>query len=143
MGPRGGDEINRIVSGGNYGWPLYTNGLDYDAEPVSIGKDLGLDFELRETIPPVVDFTPAPSLSNFTFHDGERFPAWKNDLLVGSLRAQTLFRIRLDGDDVVEQEKLLTHLGRIRDVEMGFEGLVYILLEHGKSGSIVKLVPQT
>ena len=44
MGPRGGDEINRIVAGGNYGWPLYTNGLDYDAEPISIGKDLGLDF---------------------------------------------------------------------------------------------------
>ncbi len=141
MGPRGGDEINRIVSGGNYGWPLYTNGLDYNAEPISIGKDLGLDFPLSATIEPVVDFTPAPSLSNFTFHDGDAFPAWNNDLLVGSLRAQTLFRIRLDGDQVVELEPLLTHFGRIRDVEMGYDGLVYILLEHGKGGSIVRLIP--
>ena len=143
MGPRGGDEINRIVSGGNYGWPLYTNGLDYDAEPVSIGKDLGLDFPLSETILPVVDFTPAPSLSNLTFHQGQKFPDWENDILIGSLRAQTLFRIRLNGDELVEQETLLTHFGRIRDVEMGFDGLVYVLIEHGKTGSIVRLVPQS
>ena len=141
MGPRGGDEVNRIVAGGNYGWPLYTNGLDYNAEPVSIGRDLGLDFPLTETILPVVDFTPAPSLSNFTFHQGTRFNNWENDLLVGSLRAQTLFRIRLKDDEVIEQEELLTHFGRIRDVEMGFDGLIYVLLEHGKGGSIVKLVP--
>ena len=141
MGPRGGDEINRIVAGGNYGWPLYTNGLDYDAEPISIGKDLGLDFPLTETILPVVDFTPAPSLSNFTFHKGSLFEAWKDDLLIGSLRAQTLFRIRLNGDEIIEQEKLLTQFGRIRDVEIGFDGLIYILLEHGRAGSIVRLVP--
>ena len=141
MGPRGGDEVNRIVAGGNYGWPLYTQGLDYNAEPVSIGEDLGLDFPLSETILPVVDFTPAPSLSNFTFHNGARFARWHNDLLVGSLRAQTLFRIRLDGERVVELEKLLTALGRIRDVEMGFDGLVYVLLEHGEGGSLVRLAP--
>ncbi|MEM7000565.1 MAG: PQQ-dependent sugar dehydrogenase [Pseudomonadota bacterium] len=141
MGPRGGDEVNRIVGGGNYGWPLYTNGLDYNAKPVSIGTDLGLDFPITETILPVVDFTPAPSLSNFTFHQGARFANWDNDLLVGSLRAQTLFRIRLDGDTLVERERLITRLGRIRDVEMGYDGLVYILLEHGKTGSIVRLVP--
>ncbi len=141
MGPRGGDEVNKITAGGNYGWPLYTHGLDYDGEPVSIGRDLGLDFPLSETIQPVVDFTPAPSLSNFTFHQGDRFSAWNNDLLVGSLRAQTLFRIRIEGDQVVEQERLLTDLGRIRDVEMGYDGLVYVLLEHGKGGSIVRLVP--
>ena len=141
MGPRGGDEINRIVSGGNYGWPLYTNGLDYNAEPISIGKDLGLDFPLTATIQPAVDFTPASSLSNFTFHQGLQFSGWENDLLVGSLRAQTLYRIRLAGDEIVEQEKLLTQLGRIRDVEMGFDGLVYVLLEHGKGGSIVRLTP--
>ncbi len=141
MGPRGGDEVNKIVGGGNYGWPLYTNGLDYDAEPISIGEDLGLDFPLSETILPVVDFTPAPSLSNFVFHSGDQFPAWENDLLVGSLRAQTLFRIRIENDEVVEQERLLTQFGRIRDVEMGFDGLVYVLLEHGEGGSLVRLAP--
>ena len=141
MGPRGGDEINLIQRGGNYGWPLYTNGLGYDAEPIRIGEDLGLDFALADTIAPVVDFTPAPSLSNFTFHHGDQFPHWQNDLLVGSLRAQTLFRIRIAQGQVMQIEKLLTKLGRIRDVEMGPDGLVYVLLEHHESGSLVRLVP--
>ena len=141
MGPRGGDEINLIQRGGNYGWPLYTEGLDYDAEYISIGQDLGLDFEFSETIPPVVDFTPAPSLSNFSFHKGDKFPNWRNDLLVGSLRAQTLFRVRLNDGQVVEQEKLITKLGRIRDVEMGIDGFVYVLIEHNETGSLLRLVP--
>jgi glucose/arabinose dehydrogenase len=141
MGPRGGDEINRIVKAGNYGWPLYTEGLDYDGEYVSIGTDLGLDFEYSETRPPTVDFTPAPSLSNFTFHQGEQFPDWQNDLLVGSLRAQTLFRVRMDGDEIAERERLITKLGRVRDVEMGVDGLVYVLIEHGETGSLLRLVP--
>jgi glucose/arabinose dehydrogenase len=141
MGPRGGDEINMIRRGGNYGWPLYTEGLDYNAEYISIGKDLGLDFEFSETIPPVVDFTPAPSLSNFTFHNGDQFPNWQSDLLVGSLRAQTLFRVRIEKGKVVEKERLLTKLGRIRDVEMGYDGFVYVLIEHNQTGSLLRLIP--
>jgi glucose/arabinose dehydrogenase len=142
MGPRGGDEVNRIVRGGNYGWPLYTEGLDYDGEPLTIGEDLGLDFPYSETIPPVVDFTPAPAISNFTFHKGDKFPRWKNDLLVGSLRARTLYRLRIENDQLIEKEKLLDSLGRIRDVEMGPQGLVYVLIEHQDGGSLVRLVPQ-
>ena len=143
MGPRGGDEINLIQHGGNYGWPLYTQGLDYNAEYITIGKDLDLDFEFSETIQPVVDFTPAPSLSNFTFHVGDQFPDWHNDLLVGSLRAQTLFRVRIEEGKVVEIERLLTRLGRIRDVEMGYDGLVYVLIEHNQTGSLLRLIPNS
>ena len=141
MGPRGGDEINLIQRGGNYGWPLYTGGLDYDGEPVTIGEDLGLAFPESATIPPVVDFTPAPALSNLTVHDGDQFPGWEDDLLVGSLRARTLYRVRIRDGQVLEQEKLLHNLGRIRDVEMGFDGLVYLLLEHTGGGSLVRLRP--
>jgi len=141
MGPRGGDEVNQIHSGGNYGWPLYTNGLDYNAEPIMIGENLGLDFALSETIAPMVDFTPAPSLSNFTFHSGSRFPGWEDDLLIGSLRARTLYRIRIKDGVAVEHEKLIVGLGRIRDVGMGADGLVYVLLEHGATGSLVRLIP--
>jgi aldose sugar dehydrogenase len=141
MGPRGGDEVNKIVSGGNYGWPLYTNGLDYDSTEVSIGRDLGLDFPIEATILPVVDFTPAPALSNLTFHNGDRFPGWKNDILIGSLKALTLYRLRIEDGQLLEQEKLVTKLGRIRDVEMGADGLVYVALEHGDTGSIVRIVP--
>lgn len=141
MGPRGGDEVNRIVAGGNYGWPLYTEGLDYDGEPVTIGKDLGLDFPVSETIAAIVDFTPAPSLSNFTFHNGGQFPDWGHDLLVGSLRARTLFRLRIEDNELIEQEKLVEHLGRIRDVDMGPDGNIYVLIEHEGGGSLLRLVP--
>ena len=141
MGPRGGDEVNHITRGGNYGWPLYTEGLDYSGEPISIGEDLGLDFDRAETVAPVVDFTPAPAISNFTFHHGDQFPAWEDDLLVGSLRAQTLYRLRIREGSLVDQEKLVTGLGRIRDVEMGFDGLVYVLLENREGGTLVRLTP--
>ena len=141
MGPRGGDEINKIIGGENYGWPLYTNALDYDSDEVSIGKDLGLDFALEDTVLPVVDFTPAPAISNFTFHKGNRFPDWNDDLLVGSLKAMTLYRVRIKSDGSSEIESLASDLGRIRDVAMGYDGLVYIAIEHDDKGSIVRLVP--
>lgn len=141
MGPRGGDEINHILSGQNYGWPLYTNGLDYDGEEISIGKDLGLDFAIEDTVLPVVDFTPAPAVSNFTFHHGTKFPGWRNDLLVGSLKASTLYRLRIQDNELVEQEKLITDFGRIRDVAMGDDGFVYVVLEHNETGSLWRMVP--
>lgn len=141
MGPRGGDEINLITGGGNYGWPLYTNGLDYDGEEVPIGKDLGLDFPIEDTVLPVVDFTPAPAVSNFTFHNGSRFPQWENDLLVGSLKASALYRVRVSGGEFVEMEKLFAGFGRIRDVAMGADGLVYLVIEHNDNGSLWRMVP--
>jgi len=107
----------------------------------SIVKKLGLNFEFSETFPPVADFTPAPSLSNFTFHFGDQFLNWQNDFFVGSLRAQVLFRIRIEEGKLIEKERLLTKLGRIRDVEMGYDGLVYLLIEHNQAGSLVRIVP--
>ena len=141
MGPRGGDEINKIIKQGNYGWPLYTNGLDYDSSEITIGKDLGLDFPIEDTVLPVVDFTPAPALSNFTFHQGQKFPDWQNDILIGSLKAMTIYRLRIENDVLVEKETLATNVGRIRDIEMGADGLVYVAIEHGETGSIIRLIP--
>ncbi|MEM7361062.1 MAG: PQQ-dependent sugar dehydrogenase [Pseudomonadota bacterium] len=143
MGPRGGDEVNRIQGGKNYGWPLFTNGLDYNGEEVSIGKDLGLDFKLADTVLPVVDFTPAPAISNFTFHNGNAFSAWADDLLIGTLKAKTLYRVRLSGDEVLETEKLITDFGRIRDVTMGGDGFIYLAIEHDENGSLWRLRPRT
>jgi len=142
MGPRGGDEVNLIERGGNFGWPLYTEGLDYDATPISIGTDLGLDFPKTDTVPPFVDFTPSPSLSNLTFYQGSAFTGWENDMLLGSLRARTLFRLKFEDGKLVERERLLTDLGRIRDVEVGADGLVYVLIEHSEGGSLVRLVSE-
>ncbi len=141
MGPRGGDEINHILAGQNYGWPLYTNGLDYNGEEVSIGRDLGLDYPIEETVLPVVDFTPAPAVSSFTFHAGSQFPDWQNDLLVGSLKASALYRVRIEDGRPIEIETLIADFGRIRDVEMGDDGLIYLALEHNDAGSLWRLVP--
>lgn len=72
---------------------------------------------------------------------GAPFPAWQHGLIVGSLRARTLYRLRIEDGRLVDQEKLLTGLARIRDVEIGADGYVYLLLEHGELGTIVRLVP--
>lgn len=142
MGPRGGDEINKIMAGGNYGWPLYTNGLDYDGSEISIGKDLGLDFPVESTVLPTRDWTPAPAVSNFNFYAGNMFPDWRGDMLVGSLKAMTLYRVRIQDDEWVEEEKLLTGFGRIRDVETAVDGSVYVAIEHEDSGSLWQILAQ-
>ena len=142
MGPRGGDEINLIKSGGNYGWPLYTNGLNYNGDFITIGEDLGLDFPIEETILPIVDFTPAPALSNLTFYQGGGFPEWNGDMLVGSLKAGTLYRVRVKNNTLKEVERLLVNFGRMRDVAIGSKGHVFIALEHNENGSIWRLSPK-
>ena len=141
MGPRGGDEINLLLAGRNYGWPLHSKGVDYDGTPVEYGKELGITFDLEDIEQPVVDLTPSPAVSSFVFYDGDAFPAWRNHLLVGSLRATDLYRVEVDGDRLVRKETLIADLARIRDVEVGPDGLVYLLLEHTSGGLIVRLAP--
>ena len=142
MGPRGGDEINLIQGGGNYGWPLYTNGLNYNGEWNTIGEDLGLDFALEDTLLPKVDFSPAPAISNLTFHQGTAFGKWNGDILVGSLKAGALYRVRLDKGEPKKVETLLANFGRMRDVAIGPDGSVYLALEHGENGSVWRLKPK-
>lgn len=143
MGPRGGDEINLIQGGSNYGWPLYTNGLNYNGEWVTIGEDLGLDFALEDTQLPVVDFSPAPAISNLTFHQGQAFEKWNGDILVGSLKAGALYRLGVQDKAAPEVETLLANFGRIRDVGIGPDGTVYLAIEHADNGSIWRLKPVT
>ena len=141
MGPRGGDEINLLLPGRNYGWPLYSKGVDYDGTPVEYGKKLGITFDIADIEQPVIDLTPSPAVSSFAFYEGDAFPAWRNQMLVGTLRATELYRVAFDGDRLVIQETLIEDLARIRDVEVGADGLVYLLLEHASGGRIVRLVP--
>jgi glucose/arabinose dehydrogenase len=136
-GPRGGDELNHIMAGHNYGWPLITWGHRYDAitmpaHPEPEGAEIG-KFDQ-----PVVDWSPSPAVSAITFYEGKAFPRWKDSLLMGSLKQMDLFRIVLDGDRPVVQETLLHGLNRIRDVRVGPEGYVYILTD---AGQLVRMVP--
>jgi glucose/arabinose dehydrogenase len=141
MGPRGGDEVNLLLPGRNYGWPLYSKGVDYDGTPVEYGKELGIELDLADIEQPVVDLTPSPAISSFIFYGGNAFPEWQDDIIVGSLKATELYRIVLDGDQWVHTEILLQDLARVRDVEAGPDGAIYLLLEHASGGQIIKLVP--
>jgi glucose/arabinose dehydrogenase len=141
MGPRGGDEVNLILPGRNYGWPLTSKGLNYDGTPVEYGKNLGIEFDLDDIEQPIVDLTPSPAISSFIFYDGDLFPEWRGDIIVGSLKATELYRIKMDGDKAIGRERLVGNLGRIRDVEAGPDGAIYLLFEHELGGQIVRLVP--
>ena len=140
MGPRGGDEVNLIKPGANYGWPLYSKGLDYDGTPVEYGQQLGIEFDLSSIEQTKIDFTPSPAISSFVIHDGRAFPEWKDNLIVGSLKATELYRLEVQGDQIVHKETIVRDLARIRDVEHGPDGSIYLLLEHADGGHIVRLV---
>ena len=142
MGQRGGDEVNLIERGGNYGWPLVSKGMQYTGQPVAFAAELGITFDPADIEQPVVDLTPAVAVSSFVVYDGAAFPRWRGNLLVGSLKATNLYRMVVDGESVTNRETLLSGLGRIRDVETDADGLVYLLLEHDSGGRIVRLVPE-
>jgi glucose/arabinose dehydrogenase len=142
MGPRGGDEINLLERGRNYGWPLYSKGVDYDGTPVEYWKELGIEFDLEEIEQPIVDLTPSPAVSSFIIYDGTAFPEWQGHFLVGSLKATELYRFVIEDDKLVHSELLLKDLARIRDIETGPDGSIYLLLEHGSGSQIVRLTPE-
>jgi glucose/arabinose dehydrogenase len=142
MGQRGGDEVNLLRAGKNYGWPLTSKGLKYDGTPVDYGKELGISFELASIEQPVVDLTPSPAVSSLVVYRGNAFPKWQGNLIVGTLKATELYRMVVDGDRVTHRETLLKGLGRIRDVATGPDGRIYLLLEHAASGRILALVPE-
>ena len=141
MGPRGGDELNRLVPGGNYGWPVFTSGVNYDGRPVNVADKLGIELDPGDAEFPVVDMTPSPAISSFIFYDGSEFPNWDNNIIVGTLRATDLLRMEVVDNEVVHIETLLEDLARFRDIETGPQGELYVLLEHATGGQIIRLVP--
>ena len=141
MGPRGGDELNRLVAGGNYGWPVFTRGVNYDGRPVNVADKLGIELDREDAEFPVVDLTPSPAVSNLLFYSGPEFPHWQDDILVGTLRATDLWRMEVSNGRVVHREKLLADLARFRDIKQGPDGELYILLEHASGGRIIRLEP--
>jgi glucose/arabinose dehydrogenase len=117
-------------------------GLNYDGSPIKYAQWLDITFELNDIEQPVVDLTPAPAVSSFIFYEGDQFPHWQGDALVGSLKGSELYRIVLDENDrYVHSEVIIKQLARIRDIETGPDGNIYLLLEHADGGQIVRLVP--
>lgn len=141
MGPRGGDEVNRLLPGRNYGWPLYSKGVNYDGTPVAYGGLLGIEVDPADIEQPVVDLTPSPAVSSLTVYAGDAFPGWRGNLIVGTLKGADLRRMVVADHKVIHVETLLRDLARVRDVESGPGGELYLLLEHAAGGRIVRLVP--
>jgi len=132
-GPRGGDELNLIEKGGNYGWPVVSYGVNYDGVPIA-KPDAHPDF--RE---PALYWAPVIAPGGLAFHNGKMFKAWKGSALIGGLGSMTLNRITFDGDKATQADRwAMGH--RIRDVEVGPDGAVY-LLEDEKEGRLLKLTP--
>lgn len=128
-GPRGGDELNRIRAGANYGWPVISWGIDYDGTPVGQGLREAPGMEQ-----PVHYWVPSIATSGLSFYDGTEFPGWRGSAFVGGLAGTHLARLGLDGDEVVEREILLSEMGqRIRDVRQGPDGLLYVLVDSGRA----------
>jgi len=126
-GPRGGDELNIIEKGKNYGWPVVAHGIDYPGTP--IGDGLTHKEGMEE---PVYYWDPVIAPSGLAFYTGNLFPQWKNSVFVGGLRGMVLVRLALVDDKVVAEEPLLTELNtRIRDVRVGPDGAVYVLTDSG------------
>ncbi len=134
-GPQGGDEINRIEAGRNYGWPLVTYGRNYVT-----GTRIGEEGPKAGFQPPLKWWVPTSvAPSGLAFITGERYPGWQGSLMMGTLRGQALIRLTLDGNQVTGEERLLASLAaRIRDVRQGPDGFLYIVTD-GSDGRVMRL----
>ena len=122
--------------GVNYGWPVITYGVNY-----GIGTRIGEGARKQGMQQPVHYWVPSIAPSGMAFYTGDKFERWKGDLFVGALRDQMLVRVKLDGEKVVSEERLLKGvLGRIRDVRAGPDGLIYLLTDES-NGKLVRLEP--
>ncbi len=134
-GPHGGDELNLVEAGNNYGWPAVSYGDTYsDQSPIGGTEAPGVTN-------PIKYWDPSPAFSGMAFYTGDKFPNWENHLFMGALALQKVLRVELDGQDVTHQEELLrAELGRIRDVATGPDGYLYLLTD-APEGGLYRLEP--
>jgi glucose/arabinose dehydrogenase len=134
-GPQGGDEINIIERGKNYGWPMATHGINYSGQPIPEAKGKSAE----GTVAPHHVWEKSPGLSGMAFYDADRFKAWQHNVFIGALVNQELIRLQFDGDRVVHEERLLGELNeRIRDVRQGPDGYLYVLTDED-DGALYKI----
>ncbi|MEK6244651.1 MAG: PQQ-dependent sugar dehydrogenase [Pseudomonadota bacterium] len=135
-GPQGGDEVNVIRAGVNYGWPVITFGANYGS-----GTRIGEGTHKAGMAQPLHHWVPSIAPSGMAFYAGDRFPRWKGDLFVGALKDRMLVRLKLEGEKVVREERLLQGvLGRIRDVRAAPDGYLYLLTDES-DGVLARLEP--
>jgi glucose/arabinose dehydrogenase len=134
-GPRGGDEVNEIKAGANYGWPIATYGIDYS------GMRIAESGEAEGVEGPLYVWAPSIAPSGMAFYEGDQFPDWNGDILVGALAGQMLVRLQRQAGKIVAEERLLTDLGeRIRDIAVDVGGEVYLLTD-SSDGRVLRVKP--
>lgn len=127
-GPRGGDEINRVIAGANFGWPVITYGIEYGGEPIggAIQQQTGME-------QPVYYWDPVISPSGMTFYKGNRVPEWENNLFIGALSGKHIARLVIEDNKVVGEERLLEDEGqRFRDITQGTDDALYAITDGGR-----------
>jgi aldose sugar dehydrogenase len=135
-GPKGGDEINIMQKGANYGWPVVSYGVNYDGTPVGTGKQ-----RADGMVDSVWHWTPSIAPSGMAFYTGDLIPGWKGNLINGALKFELLSRLMLDGGKTIKEERLLQGLHeRIRDVRQGPDGAIYLLTDN-EAGRILRVAP--
>ncbi len=135
-GPKGGDEINVIRAGRNYGWPVITYGVNY-----GIGTRIGEGTHKPGMEQPLYKWVPSIAPSGMAFYEGDKFSNWRGNLLIGALRDEMLVRLELDGEKVLKEERLIRNtVGRIRDVRVGTDGYIYLLTDEA-NGVLARLEP--
>lgn len=134
-GPRGGDEINIVEKGANYGWPVVTHGMNYNGTPMTaLTSKPGM-------VDPLYYWVPSIAVSDIDFYSGKEFPLWRNRLLVSGMASEELHLLSVKGNSIDEDHIILKNRGRIRDVTVGPKGVVYLLLNDrgSKTGKIVTM----
>lgn len=139
-GPQGGDELNRIEKGKNYGWPVIGFGVNYGS-----GAAIHTGTKKEGMMDPVNVWVPSIGTSGLMFYTGDKFPAWRGNAFAGGLVGQQLARLVLDGTRVVREETLVQGMGRIRDVRQGPDGFIYLAFDNRGEGttSVARLEPVT
>ncbi|MFY7825804.1 MAG: PQQ-dependent sugar dehydrogenase [Flectobacillus sp.] len=133
-GPRGGDEINRVLAGKNYGWPTITYGIEYSGQVIGSGIQQSTGMEQ-----PAYYWDPVISPSGMTFYKGNKIPEWQNNLFIGALSGQHIVRLVIENNKITGEERLLTNLGqRFRDITQGNDGALYAITDQGNLYKIDK-----
>lgn len=135
-GPAGGDELNVIIPGENYGWPEVSYGVNYNGSDVGTGDPAHAPTYAE----PRYFWDPSIAPSDLIFYQGEMFPDWQGDILLGALAGQALVRLQMDGDTVVGEERFRTGEGRVRDVDVDANGAILILIDDDP-GALIRLTP--
>ncbi|MBW3535405.1 MAG: PQQ-dependent sugar dehydrogenase, partial [Gemmatimonadetes bacterium] len=136
-GPQGGDELNRVLPGRNYGWPVIGYGVNYGE-----GTPIHSALERDDMESPVRFWVPSIATSGLMVYTGDRFPGWRGNIFVGGMAGEQVARVVV-GDDMVQEETLVQGIGRIRDVRQGPDGYIYLAIEDRRGGltPIVRLEP--